>query len=64
MKDKGALPMRKTLRIAVAAAVLLLVAPIPSFANDAPVGTDPDPIGMSVSSISIIVSTVLAVLGL
>ncbi|MGA2350516.1 MAG: hypothetical protein ABSF70_08805 [Terracidiphilus sp.] len=56
--------MRKTLRIAVAAAVLLLVAPIPSFANDAPVGTDPDPIGMSVSSISIIVSTVLAVLGL
>ena len=71
--------MKKSLRIALAAALLAFVAPIPSYASPSggdprpqvagvsyasPSGGDPRPQVAGVSSISVVVSVILSVLGL
>ena len=54
--------MKKSMRIALVAAVLMFVAPLPSFAMMGPGGGDPVP--MPQSSISLAIAVILSVLGL
>jgi hypothetical protein len=56
-------PMKKTLRIALAAAVLASFAPV-ALADDAPGGGVPQPQATQVSTVSAAITLILSVLGL